>query len=283
MRSADQILHISSSNSSNLHSNCLGLLGELETRLAQNEHEIMQVLQMRERIFDMPTAINVDCFDAVCDHLLVVDNSIFPTEKNSNIVGTYRLVRADHADKVGGFYSANEFNIAPMLAKNTDLNFLEFGRSCVLPNHRGKRTMELLWAGSWAYIKQHNIDVLFGCASFQGTDPSPHCEALSFLYHYAAAEENHNVKAMPAYKGQFNLLPKEDIDTKRAIRNLPPMIKGYLRIGAKFSTEIAIDTDFNTIDVLTVLPVKNIEKRYINYYGENSEKHAHSAQKRNQS
>lgn len=274
MRSVKQPSQISSSKVSNAQSNCLGLLGELETRLAQNENEILQVLQMREVIFDTPAAINVDRFDAVCDHLLVVDNSIFPSEKNSNIVGTYRLVRADHAALVGGFYSADEFNIGPMLKKNANLNFLEFGRSCVLPNHRGKRTMELLWAGSWAYIKQHNIDVLFGCASFSGVDPQVHNEALSFLHHYAAADRNYDVEAMPSYKGNFKLLSKAEIDPKRSIKNLPPMIKGYLRIGAKFSTQIAIDKDFNTIDVLTVLPVKNIEKRYINYYGANTQRHA---------
>lgn len=277
MRSVDQPSQLNSLNVVNPQSNCLGLLGELETRLAQDEDEIMQVLQMRERIFDKSAAINVDRFDAVCDHLLVIDNSIFPSKNKSNIVGTYRLVRADHAAKVGGFYSANEFNIAPMLKQNEELNFLEFGRSCVLPNHRGKRTMELLWAGSWAYIKQHNIDVLFGCASFSGIDPQAHDEALSFLFHYAPADKNFDVKALSAFKGQVKILPKAQIDQKRAIRNLPPMIKGYLRIGAKFSTQIAIDKDFNTIDVLTVLPVKNIEKRYINYYGANGEKHSQAS------
>lgn len=251
----------------------LAMLGNLEARLAQSNKEIAEVLEMRAKIFQLPAAINVDRIDGVCDHLIVVDNSISASKNVSNIVGTYRLVLAKQAAQIGGFYSSSEFNIAPMLEQNANLSFLEFGRSCVLPDYRGKRTIELLWAGSWAYIKKHEIDVLFGCASFSGIDPEQHKEALSFLYHYAAAEEKFDANAMPSFKGKLKLLAKAEIDPKRAIRNLPPMIKGYLRVGAQFSTEFAIDKEFNTIDVFTILPVKNIDKRYLNYYGVNGGKH----------
>lgn len=258
----------------NLSPTRLGFLGDLEIRLAQNQNEVMQVLAMREQIFDMPAGINVDRFDAICDHLLVVDTALFDNGSAGKIVGTYRLIRNEQAALAGGFYSAAEFNIEPMLERNSKLNFLEFGRSCVLPNYRGKRIMELLWAGSWAYINNYKIDVLFGCASFPGTDPKIHREALSFLHHYAPVDKNLDAQAMPAYKARFNLMAKDEIDAKRAIKSLPPIIKGYLRVGARFSTQIAVDQEFNTIDVLTVLPVKNIDERYINYYGANGERHS---------
>lgn len=257
---------IGSSKLSRLASTLPIKLGNLEVRLAHGEDEVSQVLKMRSEIFQLPTKINVDEHDAVCDHLIVIDKSPTRSNQTSPIVGTYRLVRAEHAAKVGGFYSASEFKISQMLVGNTDLNFLEFGRSCVLPDYRNMRAIELLWAGSWAYIKKHNIDILFGCASFRGVDPHQHLEALSFLYHFAASDKIFDVKVNPKFRGDLKLLDKVDIDTKRALKNLPPLIKGYLRVGAKFSTEFAIDKKFNTIDVLTVLPVSNIKKRYIKYY-----------------
>lgn len=263
---------IDSSKRSNLTPVRSVFLGELEARLTKCDDEISQVLDMRAQIFKLPASVNVDKFDAVCDHLIVLNNFDDTHKQASIIVGTYRLLREEHAALAGGFYSAAEFEIAPMFEQNSGLKFLEFGRSCVLPDYRGKRTIELLWAGSWAYIKNYDIDVLFGCASFSGSDPQQHQEALSFLYHFAAADKKFNVKATPKFKGELNLLSKDQIDTKRAIRNLPPMIKGYLRVGAKFSTQIAIDAKFNTVDVLTVLPVSDIKKRYIKYYGAKDER-----------
>ncbi|MFK7901299.1 MAG: GNAT family N-acetyltransferase [Nitratireductor sp.] len=251
-----------------------GAIGNLEVRLAQDETEISQVLAMREQVFQLPKNINVDRYDAVCDHLLVLDKNKPYDPDTGKVVGTYRLINQEHANKVGGFYSSQEFEIQPLLENNKRLKFLEFGRSCVLPEYRGKRTLELLWAGSWAYIKQHQIDVLFGCASFNGCEPATHQEALSFLHHFADPAKEFDANVVSKFKGQYERLNKQDIDAKRAIKNLPPLIKGYLRVGAKFGTQIAIDEAFGTIDLLTILPVKNIDPKYIAYYGANAQKHA---------
>ena len=173
----------------------LGRVGSLEIRLAQTEREIRKAQRLRYKVFykemsakpDSHTKFtrrDADTFDAICDHLLVLDHDS-PKKKfrrrEPRIVGTYRLLRQDMADLFGGFYSASEFNIRPLLAAHADRRFLELGRSCVLKDYRTKRTIELLWQGIWAYVQIHKIDVMIGCASIPGTDPKELAEPLTFL------------------------------------------------------------------------------------------------------
>src|SRR5690606_34325661 len=131
---------------------------------------------------------------------------------HQSIVGTYRLLRQDQADRCGGFYSASEFNLAPLLNRNPDRRFLELGRSCVLPEYRSKRTLELLWQGIWAYSQQHRIDVMIGCASFAGTLPARHAEPLSLLAHDFTAAGQWQTQALPHRFQSMALMPRDAID-----------------------------------------------------------------------
>ncbi len=171
----------------------LGRIGALETRLARNAREIDAAQHVRYRVFveEMGASIppeaerlrrDIDAYDSVCDHLLVLDTSL-DGRPEEQIVGTYRLLRQDIAARAGGFYSASEFDIAPLLARHPDKRFMELGRSCVLPAYRTKRTVELLWQGNWAYALKHGVEAMFGCASFPGIVPEEHALALSFLHH----------------------------------------------------------------------------------------------------
>ena len=270
-----------------LSSELLGQIKNLEVRLARNEEEIRQSQYLRYSIFyeemsaiaDTKTA-NTKCdsdkFDAYCDHLLVVDQALSSTKDNANtngnIVGSYRLLQQQQAVKLGGFYSSSEFDLAPMLECHSNKNFLEFGRSCVLPPYRNKRTIELLWQGSWRYVRQNNVDVMFGCASFEGIDPLQWAQSLSFLYHHARAKDEWQVLARNN-SVEMNLIAPEKLDMKNALRQLPPLIKGYLRLGAVIGEQAVIDHQFNTIDVMIILPVAQLNPRYVNYYGENAERH----------
>ena len=157
----------------------LGRIGELEVRLARSSAEVKAAQQLRYRVFyeemsaqpskfQKMTRRDSDGFDRYCDHLLVIDHKRGGSTTN-RIVGTYRLMRAEMAELAGGFYTAQEFDIAPMIARHSGKRFLELGRSCVLKDYRGKRTVELLWQGIWSYVLAHDIDVLFGCASLAGT------------------------------------------------------------------------------------------------------------------
>lgn len=252
----------------------LGRIGQLEVRLARNATEIVAAQQMRHRIFRHETGqasvdeggIDVDRFDAFCDHLLVADASL-PGPAHKQIVGTYRLLRQDIAMANGGFYSASEFEIDALAARHPALKFLELGRSCVLPDYRSRRTVELLWQGIWAYARRHNVDVMTGCASFPGITPAAHAESLSFLAQQAPAAGEWNIPAAAGRGMPMDLVPGEAVDAKRAIAAMPPLIKGYLRLGALFSQQCVVDREFGTTDVFVVLPVASISERYVNYYG----------------
>jgi putative hemolysin len=165
------------------------------------------------------------------------------------------------------FYTAQEFDVEPLMRRHAGLHFMELGRSCVLPQWRNKRTMELMWHGVWAHVLSREADVLTGCASFPGTDPAAFAEPLSFLHHFASPPEEWDVKACAPERVPTGLLPREAVNAKRALHALPPLIKGYLRLGAKFAREAAIDRAFGTTDVLVILPVESINRRYVAHYG----------------
>ncbi len=258
----------------------LGRIGTLEVRLARTKKDIKRAQKLRYKVFfeEMSATPNPaaflsrrdkDPFDRVCDHLLVLDYNvpIRPFRKlKPKVVGTYRLQRQDIAEKNFGFYTAHEFDLKTLVAANPGTRFLELGRSCVLKEYRGKRTVDLLWQGIHTYMSHHNIDVVVGCASLEGTDPEKLALPLSFLHHFASGSGDFSAKAVASRYVDMNLMPKEAIDTKRALRALPPLIKGYLRVGAYFGDGAVVDRQFGTTDVLVVLEVAKMDKRYVNHY-----------------
>jgi len=259
-----------------------GRIGSLETRLARNEREIDAAQQVRFRVFveemgarlpadAMRRGRDIDAFDAVCDHLLVLDNAI-EGDPEDQIVGTYRLLRQETALANKGFYSASEFEIESLIARHPDKRFMELGRSCVLPEYRTKRTLELLWQGNWAYAVRHRMDAMIGCASFPGIQPEAHALALSFLHHSCGSKAEWQTEALPELYREMDMMPLEAINPRRALNAMPPLIKGYMRLGAMFGAGAVVDHAFNTTDVLVILPVSSIAGRYINYYGGDAER-----------
>lgn len=262
----------------------LGKIGTLQTRLARNSQEIEAAQRVRFEIFSQgmqarlstkagQTGLDCDRFDAFCDHLIVLDTAINGGSEDQ-IVATYRLLRQDIASKNGGFYSSAEFDIASLEDRHQTKNFMELGRSCVLPAYRNKRTAELLWQGNWSYAISQGIDVMFGCASFPGTVIEKHALALSFLHHHARASGEWSVAALSQHFRSMDLMPLEAVGIKQALMAMPPLIKGYLRLGAKFGDGAVVDPDFGTTDVLVVLPVNHISARYLAHYGTGAERFA---------
>jgi L-ornithine Nalpha-acyltransferase len=264
----------------------LGRLGALQVRLARSAAEVRRAQRLRYRVFyeemsATPHATtklarrDIDPYDAICDHLLVFDHDAprGPARKPA-VVGTYRLLRQDVAEPRGGFYSAGEFDVGALVARHRGLRFLELGRSCVLPPYRNKRTVELLWHGIWSYVLQHKLDAMIGCASLEGTDPDRLATQLAFLHHYARAPEIWRTRALPHRYVEMNRLRRSAIDPKAALRALPPLVKGYLRLGATFGDGAVIDRQFGTTDVLVVLPIATISARYVAHFGAGAERHA---------
>jgi len=264
----------------------LGAIGQLEVSLTRDKRDVKRLQQLRYEIFyehgravaDLATRVmrrDRDNFDGICDHLMVVDRSrLQSVTKGSPVIGTYRLLRQDVAERHGGFYSAGEFDISGLLKRHAGLKFLELGRSCVLPRYRNKRTIELLWHGVWSYVLDHHIDVMIGCASFESTDADQLARPLSFLHHFARAPEPWRASTHSLRRVEMNRMAKNDIDIRAALHELPPLIKGYLRVGAFVGDGAVIDLQFGTTDVLIVLPVAAINARYISHFGADAQRYA---------
>ena len=189
--------------------------------------------------------------------------------RRQKVVGTYRVLRQEIAERTLGFYTQSEYDIAPLIAaRSPRYRFMELGRSCVLEPYRNKRTVELLWHGLWTYVREHKIDVMIGCASLPGTDPdrARHGAELSASQRAGAAGV-----ALP--RARAALCPhgpasaREGRRQERALKSLPPLIKGYLRLGAYVGDGAVIDRQFGTTDVLIILPVEKIDPRYFGHFG----------------
>jgi putative hemolysin len=261
----------------------LATKGNLAVRLATTLEEIAAAQHLRYRVFyeelsakpdDAARAsrLDSDAFDAICDHLLVVSRGA-PVAgdaievEDGELVGTYRLLRQNVANRHGGFYTEAEFDITALIARKRELNFLELGRSCVLKSYRVRPVIELLWQGIWNYVRIHQLDVMLGCASLEGTDPDAHALPLSFMAQNCAAPPEWHVRALERRYVEMNRLPREKVDPKAALKEMPPLIKGYLRLGCFIGEGAVIDAQFNTIDVLIIMPVSAINARYFSHFG----------------
>ena len=252
----------------------------LEVRVAQTPHEVEAAQRLRYHVFyEEMSAIpspamraagrDFDKFDAYCDHLLVVDREARDARGEPTVVGTYRLVRSDVAAKHGGFYTSGEYDLSTVFAAHpAGTRFLELGRSCVLKEYRAKPVvLQLLWRGIMLYVARYSLDVMFGCASFPGTDPAALSLPLSYLHYYARAPENARPRARPELYVEMNRMAKDAIDVRMAIKSLPPLIKGYVRAGSYIGDGAVIDRQFDTTDVLIYFPVKNMDPGWIAHFG----------------
>jgi len=244
----------------------------LEVRLAVTPAETEAAQRLRYRVFydemgAKPTAamaaagVDFDEFDEPCDHLLVCDRT--RGEGAAGVVGTYRLLRRE-SEKFTGFYSAAEYDISRIAASPGRV--LELGRSCVDVAYRTKMTMQLLWRGIAGYVFSHDIDLMFGCASLPGVDPKSLAVPLSYLYHNHLAPEDIRPRALDGLFTEMNLLPPEELNPRRALAALPPLVKGYLRLGGFVGDGAVIDHQFNTTDVCVIVKTALVTDKYFRHY-----------------
>ncbi|MDD9910157.1 MAG: GNAT family N-acetyltransferase [Ahrensia sp.] len=258
----------------------LGKLGDLRASLAQTNADIAAAQSVRYKVFyeELGAAAttetrhlqrDADRFDAVCDHLLITADGPVGTQ----LVGTCRFLLNEHAHQAGGYYSQTEFDLSAMIDQGDGKRFMELGRSCIVPSFRSKRVTELLWQGAWAYALANRVDVLFGCASLSGTDVTAHLPLLGWLgtNHVGASIDCPAIAAESVNLEDFSAVepPRE-----RWPNQLPPLLKGYLRLGAKIGPYAVIDRQFGTIDVLVVLETAQINPRYLAHFGTDASRYA---------
>lgn len=207
---------------------------------------------------DHAAGLEQDAFDAHCDHLLLIDDSI------DQVVGVYRLIRDTHAAALGRFYSEDEYDIAGL--RQSGKRLLELGRSCLHPEYRGGMAMYHLWSGLASYIDEHETEVLFGVASFHGTDADALAEQLSLLHHHYRAPEGLCPVARAPHAVEMNRIPADEIDRKAAMRGMPALIKGYLRFGGRVGAGAWVDHAFNTTDVCLVMDTAEMNPRQRQIY-----------------
>lgn len=246
--------------------------GDLSVRLAEAPEEIIESQKLRFRIFcgemggtASPEAQaqqrDFDEFDEVCDHLLVVDNSL---AKGSQVVGSYRLLRSSQMPKVGRYYSEAEYDVSKL--KQVEGEILELGRSCVDMEYRSRTVMDLLWRGIGAYVAIHQIKIMFGCASFTGDDPEQHKLALSYLHYNHLAPKHLCPRTLEHLYSPMNLVPEDEVEMRAALKQMPPLIKGYLRVGGYIGDGAFLDHDFNTTDVSIVVETAQVSEKYASRY-----------------
>ena len=253
-------------------------IGNLEVRLAKNELEIEAAQRLRYRVFyeemgAVPdhaiskSKLDIDIRDQEADHLIVFDqhnHGPFYSGLSSAVVGTYRLLQTHHLGSQHSFYTAQEFDISRLL--NFPGKILELGRSCVDVKYRTRATLQLMWQGIASYIFYNDIDLMFGCASFPSPNPYNFRRSLDYLSNYHKAPEAICPCALPGRYIKMNFEGAKPKNKGLAIQELPPLIKGYLRIGAQVGDGAVVDHQFNTTDVCIIVKTDNLPTRYKAHY-----------------
>lgn len=247
---------------------------QLSLRLARDARDLQAAQRLRYEVFieelggdgplvDHENRLEIDEFDPWFDHLLLVDESRDPASL-SDVVGVYRLLTCEKARGIGRFYSESEYDLSALKASGRRL--LELGRSCVHPDHRGGTAMLHLWNALAEYVLERDIEVMFGVASFHGTDAQVLRQPLAWLHHNHLAPEDIRVRALPPHRQDMDLLPEADLDRRSALAATPALIKAYLRLGGFVGDGAFIDHAFNTIDVCLLLDTARMSERHRSFY-----------------
>lgn len=228
--------------------------------LARTQADLEAAQRIRFKVFaeemgaNLPSAdlgLDIDRFDHYCDHLLVRDHS------NEKVVGTYRILPPAQAVNAGGYYSETEFDLSRLMHLRDRM--VEVGRSCVHPDYRDGATITQLWSGLAEYITKNNHEYLIGCASISMGDGG----------HYAASVYN-KISKLHAAPAEYHVFPHCRLPLESLNQDLdviiPPLIKGYLRLGAYVAGEPAWDPDFNCADVFILMPVSRMNARYAKHF-----------------
>ena len=248
---------------------------EFSLRLAHTKDDLLACQGLRYEVFvkelgsdgalvDHEAGLEKDKFDPFFDHLMLLDLNRGETV-GDQIIGVYRLLRDDQMPKIGQYYTEGEYDLTVL--KNSGRKLLELGRSCLLKDYRGGAAMMVLWQGLADYVNTHGIEILFGTASFHGTDLDALAPSLSLLHHRHLAPKDLCVRALPQHFTNMNRFALDEIDKRAAMVAVPALIKGYLRLGGFVGEGAFVDHAFNTTDVCLVMDTERLSATQKKIYG----------------
>lgn len=249
--------------------------GRFTVRMAECEADVAAAQRLRYRIFveemgahpspeDAAVRRERDRFDPYFEHLLLTDNLATDPDVERGVVGAYRLLRSSKAREGIGFYGASEYDLS--LIESYPRESVELGRTCIDAAYRGGAGMHLLWAGLGQYLGEYGVAIMFGVASFHGTDPATIAQALSYLHYHHLAPPELRVTALPRNRVEMNMLPPEKVDKAEAMRQIPALIKAYIRLGGFVGDGAYVDREFNTVDVCLMVDAARMVERYRKFY-----------------
>lgn len=246
----------------------------LDVRLAETQPDLLATQRLRYRVFvgelgadgplvDHDAQLERDEFDPIVDHLVLVDTRRDPAAGN-HVVGVYRLLRGDAAERFGRFYCDDEYDLTPL--RRSGRRLVELGRSCVDPAYRGGSGMFMLWNALADYVLDNGIEIMFGVASFHGTDIEALAPALSWLHHHHLAPPELRPTARPPNAQTMDLIPADRLDRRAAMTAMPALIKAYLRLGGVVGQDAWVDHAFNTTDVFLLMDTAAMSERHRKFY-----------------
>ncbi|MFV0474370.1 MAG: GNAT family N-acetyltransferase [Pikeienuella sp.] len=253
--------------------------GRFTVRLAESDEDVAAAQRLRYRVFveemgatpseeDRKLRRERDRFDPFFDHLLLIDNEATPEDPLDGVAGVYRLLRGEVARRGCGFYGESEYDLTKI--RDYPRGTVELGRSCVDLRHRGGPAMHLLWTGLGRYVAEHNIEIMFGVASFHGNDPAALAMPLSYLHYHHLAPEDLRVRTREEFFVPMDMLPPEKVVRAEALRQIPPLIKAYIRLGGRVGEGAYVDHAFNTVDVCLLMDTARMVDRYRDFYSRTS-------------
>ena len=252
----------------------IGVEPTFSLRLARSDRDLRAAQRLRYEVFveelgatgvtvDHAARLERDDFDPGFDHLLLIDNRRDP-DLLQDVVGAYRLLPPEKLTATGSYYSEGEFDLSELKASGRRL--LELGRSCVHRDMRRGAAMFILWNGLAEYVLERGIEVMFGPASFHGTDAASMAKPLSLLHHFYRAPVGLRVWARPEHRQEMNLMPADAFEKAEAMTGIPALIKAYLRLGGHVSDGAWIDREFNTTDVCLVMDTARMSVKHRDFY-----------------
>lgn len=246
----------------------------LDIRIAKNEQDLLAAQRLRYRVFveelggdgplvDHANRLERDEFDPIVDHLCLVDARRSAADLE-HIVGVYRLLPGTRAKEFGRFYCDSEYDLTAL--RDSGRSLLELGRSCVDPTYRGGSGMFLLWNALADYVLDLEIEILFGVASFHGTDTQALAQSLGWLHHHCLAPEAIRPVALPDGFHRMDMIPENALDRREAMALMPALIKAYLRLGGLVGEGAYLDRAFNTTDVFLLMDTAKMSEKHRKFY-----------------